>query len=132
MEIFNMEKILTEDINEPIEKHYRHVLLELFCMKDSIDDCPLFCKKGIGQPGYHCLVNECIYKAYTYANQELCYTSEFGEVPNSNCFVAFGGEMEDDGYSKDKEKKLENLWQTICEKKIAEAYVEYMQLKNTV
>ena len=109
---------------------YSHVLLEVYCgykhRKDKTVKVPVYCKYGINSPGYHCFDNECPFKSYTQCPNELAYAGEFGEVKNGSSYIGFGGEMEPDDNDELKRKKLLTLWESICKKKIDEAYDEYM------
>ena len=113
---------------------YNHVLLEVYCGFDYREDKmvkePEFCKYGINNPGYHCFENECPFKSYTQCPNEFAYVGEFGEVMDGSSYVGFGGEMEPDDNDELKRKKLLELWEGICKKKIDEAYDEYMLAKN--
>ncbi len=109
---------------------YKHLLLEVYCgfdnCKDKGFDEPSFCKHGVNNPGYHCFDNDCKFKSYTQCPNEFAYVGEFGEVIDENSYIGFGGEMDltnDNDYSR---RKMLDLWETICKKKINEAYEEYM------
>lgn len=104
----------------------RHVLLEVYC-ENNISEPPLCCKDGIGNPGYHCLSENCPNVSYTYAPFELAYTGEYGVVPDSNAWIGFGGDMLPIDNDDEKEAKLKELWGRICRQKIQEAYEEYMK-----
>ncbi|TCP52763.1 hypothetical protein EV586_1076 [Tumebacillus sp. BK434] len=72
----------------------KHVLLELLCSKNSNEDgVPAYCRNGFGEPGYHCLENNCKHVSFTYAPHEIAYSAEYGEVPDSDAWIGFGGEM---------------------------------------
>jgi hypothetical protein len=112
-----------------------HVLLELYCSykwdeKDSRSQIPEFCTKGIRNPGYHCFENNCKFKAFTYADNEICYAGSIGEVDGKDGCIGFGGDMEPQDYCKEKTKELKTLWESICKKKVQEAYEEFMKLKD--
>ncbi|WP_434750295.1 hypothetical protein [Paenibacillus amylolyticus] len=115
-----------------------HLLLEVYClygMEDGIEygDIPSFCKCGAGQPGYHCMENDCPFVAHTDAPFEIAYAGESGEVPDIDSWMGFGGDMEPEAYSESEIVELKEMWKEICKEKIQEAYMEYMlrsKLKN--
>lgn len=115
---------------------YNHVLLEVYCgfdyREDKMHKKPEFCKYGIDHPGYHCFENKCLFNSYTQCSNQFAYAGEFGEIMDGSSYVGFGGEMEPHDNDEWKRKKLLELWETICKKKIDEAYDEYMLLKNKV
>ncbi len=109
----------------------RHVLLELYCENNN-SQSPLCCKKGIGNPGYHCLSENCPNVSYTYAPYEIAYAGEAGVVPDHKAWVGFGGDMFPDDLDERKEAELKQLWERICRQKIEEAYEEYMRQRETI
>ncbi|KWX81028.1 hypothetical protein JI735_02110 [Paenibacillus sonchi] len=104
----------------------RHVLIEVYC-ENNTSQPPLCCKDGIGNPGYHCLSENCPNVSYTYAPHELAYAGEFGVVPDSKAWIGFGGDMFPVDKDENKEAELKELWERICRQKIQEAYEEYMK-----
>ncbi|WP_084159724.1 hypothetical protein [Paenibacillus ehimensis] len=108
---------------------FTHVILEVFCgySDENQNEIPSFCKRNVGNPGYHCLENKCKYVAYTYAPNEIAYSDDDGEVPNGESWLGFGGEMEPHNADENRINELKNLWKETCIKKIHEAYDEYMK-----
>lgn len=105
---------------------FKHLLLEVYC-ENSTAQPPSCCKDGMGNPGYHCLVENCPNVSYTYAPHELAYAGEFGVVPDSEAWIGFGGDMFPSDNDYIKEAFLKELWERICKQKIQEAYEEYMK-----
>lgn len=118
---------------------YTHLLLEVHCMygineESELEKVPDFCKVGVDNPGYHCIKNMCRFAVYTDAPFEIAYAGEFGQVPDYDAWVGFGGDMEPENIGKEKTSELLKLWEEICRKKVGEAYKEYMEksgLKKT-
>ncbi|MBU7315019.1 hypothetical protein [Paenibacillus oleatilyticus] len=109
---------------------FTHVILEVFCGfsdEDTNQGVPSFCKRNVGNPGYHCLENACKFVAYTYAPHEIAFSGEDGEVPDGQSWLGFGGEMEPRQADENHIDDLKRLWKQICIKKIHEAYDEYMK-----
>lgn len=104
----------------------KHVLLEVYC-ENNTSDSPSCCTNGIDHPGYHCLSENCPNVSFTYAPHELAYSGEFGVVPDSKAWIGFGGEMLPDDADEQQEVKLKALWESICRRKMEEAYIEYME-----
>jgi hypothetical protein len=108
---------------------YNHVLLEVHCLNgigdEEIETAPEFCPK-VHEPGFHCLENNCKHRGITYAPYEIAYADRQGLVPDSECWIGFGGDMEPEDYDEEKTKILKELWKEICKQKIQEAYEEYM------
>ncbi|WP_246277207.1 hypothetical protein [Neobacillus endophyticus] len=97
-----------------------------------IETTPDFCPK-VHKPGFHCLENNCKHHSYTYAPYEIAYADKNGLVPDSDCWIGFGGDMEPEDYNEEKITNLKKLWRDVCKAKIEEAYEEFMQkadLKN--
>ncbi len=113
---------------------YKHVLLEVYCgfnySEDANAKVPLFCKNGVNNPGYHCFEKDCTFKSFTKCPNEFAYIGEFGEVQDESSFVGFGGEMDSIDNNELERKKMIELWERICKRKINEAYDEYMIEKS--
>lgn len=105
----------------------KHVLLEVFC-ESNTSKAPICCKDGIGNPGYHCIAENCPNVSYTYAPHELAYSGEFGVVPDSDAWIGFGGDMLPTNIDEKEEIRLKELWESICREKIQDAYKEYMKV----
>lgn len=124
-----------DDNEDKQEGHFIHLLLEVYCSyKWNEEECthvPEFCKKGVKNPGYHCLENECHFTTFTYADNEICYAGESGEVPSDEAWIGFGGDMESQDYNENENKELISKWEDICRKKINEAYEEFMRIKKS-
>ena len=108
-----------------------HLLLEVFCSYGWEEECkgsdvPEFCKYGINSPGYHCIGNECPFVTYTETPDSIACTEKFGEVLGEDGWIGFGGDMEPDGVNELKREELRELWKKICQRKVLEAYEEYM------
>jgi hypothetical protein len=71
-------------------------------------------------------------RTFTYADNEICYAGKFGVVPSDESWIGFGGDMKDEEYDEERNKKLMELWETICRSKVTEAYEEFMKLKNSI
>lgn len=117
----------------------KHVLLEVYC------DCnfengekPLECD----MIGYKCFDNKCRYLSFTYCPNEISYAGANGVVESFDDCIGFGGDMgpeidDIDGNKiplqewEDRESMLVQEWESICKKKITEAYEEYMKFKNS-
>lgn len=111
----------------------KHILLELHCSHSSVEDKgigekPVFCKNGFGEPGYHCFENTCKYIGFTYAPHEVAYSAEFGEVPDSDAWIGFGGEMISNYADEAQISEYKKIWEDICRQKIHEAYEEYLKI----
>ena len=96
--------------------HYMNwVLLETYCLKRFAENDakakPDFCNRD-GIPGYFCLANGCPYLDFTSAENAFAY---IGTDASSKEEILL-----------DKEADLQ-LWETICRKKIKEAWEEYVQ-----
>ena len=112
---------------------FSHVLLEVYCgfgfdESNELSQIPKFCKKGINNPGYHCLEHKCPFVSYTKCPNEIAYVGEDSEVIDSSSWIGFGGEMEPDNYFE--REKWVKKWEDVCKKKIDEAYDEYISLKD--
>lgn len=108
---------------------YTQVILEVYCSfdkEDSTHAIPAFCKYDVKKPGFHCLENNCKHVGFTYAPNEIAYSDHEGEVPTSDHWLGFGGDMEPEQADEKKLQELKRLWEEICVKKINEAYEEYM------
>ncbi|WP_010503352.1 hypothetical protein [Paenibacillus elgii] len=111
----------------------KHLLLELYCSQsrieedDEIGEAPSYCKNGFGEPGYHCFENNCKHLGFTYAPHEIAYSSEFGEVPDSDAWIGFGGEMIPHDADEAQISNYKKMWEDVCRKKIDEAYDEYFK-----
>lgn len=125
-----------EDFQKDNSGHFIHLLLEVNCsygwFGEANCNIPDFCKKGVKRPGYHCLENDCPFRTFTYADNEICYAGELGEVPSDEHWIGFGGEMDSHDNDERSKKELVSLWETICIKKVQEAYEEFMKLKNSL
>lgn len=102
----------------------KHVLVEIFCFKDQEE--PKFCE-GIG---YMCIHNNCQYMGCTYCPNEIAYVGTKGVVESYEDSIGFGGDMVSKEENANDEQRLKNEWETICKRKINEAYYEYMKYKN--
>ncbi|TNJ53554.1 hypothetical protein FE784_40385 [Paenibacillus hemerocallicola] len=112
---------------------FTHVILEVFCSfsdENANDGAPSYCKRSVGNPGYHCLENNCKHVAFTYAPNEIAYSDDEGEVPDGESWLGLGGEMLPPNANEAQIKDLKSLWKEICVKKIHEAYDEYMKRAN--
>ncbi|MEQ7053037.1 hypothetical protein ABN764_20565 [Paenibacillaceae sp. P-4] len=110
----------------------KHILLELYCSQSFIEDeeigeKPIYCKNGFGETGYHCFENNCKHLGFTYAPHEIAYSSELGEVPDSDAWIGFGGEMVPYDADEVKIADLKKIWEDVCREKIHEAYDEYFK-----
>lgn len=110
----------------------KHLLLEIYCSQNSIEnegigEKPPYCKHGFGEPGYRCFENNCKHIGFTYAPYEVAFSAEFGEVPDSDAWIGFGGEMVPYDADEAKISELKKIWEDICRKKIHEAYDEYFK-----
>ncbi|WP_157272669.1 hypothetical protein [Paenibacillus daejeonensis] len=90
---------------------------------------PDYCRYGIKNPGYHCLKNNCPYLGHAPAPHEIAFSGEDGEVADDT-WIGFGGDMEPDIFSKNKDLELKELWKEICKDKIQKSYEEYMDRSN--
>ncbi|MEY9092533.1 hypothetical protein [Paenibacillus sp. RC84] len=110
----------------------KHLVLELYCSQIWSDAkaaaTPSFCKNGVGEPGYHCFDNRCKHIGFTYAPHEIAYAGEYGEVPDSDAWIGFGGEMIPADVDETRILELKKIWEEVCWKKIHEAYEEYLKL----
>lgn len=109
-------------------------MIEVYCgynyRKDKDLPVPNFCSRGMENPGFHCLENNCEFFSYTDCPFEIAYAGEYGEITSEECWIGFGGEMEPE--DEKKRKILISHWEDICKKKIEEAYDEYMELKENI
>ncbi len=113
----------------------KHLLLEVYCDCED-NDKPPYCLYGIGFQGIHCFDNKCKFLSYTYCPNEIAYSNEIGLIENEENFIGFGGEMDssycdNSKYTKHR-KLLINQWKCICNKKISEAYNEFMKIKKNL
>jgi hypothetical protein len=106
----------------------KHAIIELHCLYPNGENnasVPDFCRYGPGNEGFHCVVGDgqkCYHLGLCEAGNELAYSRENGEVP-FNAWIGFGGEMEFEGENR---SRLIANWESICRKKIDEAYDLYM------
>ena len=104
-----------------------HVLLEIFCLKETYDNhskpLPPFCPAA-DTPGYHCLYHRCPFLDFTSCENTLCYINENAEMEEG---ILFGGEMESAGHEPEE---LE-LWKHISVDAVNRAYETYMQQRGT-
>lgn len=96
----------------------KHFIMEGFC--DGDKERNTYPCNGTLKFGVHCW--ECSKFSYTYCPNEIAISNAEGVVENS---VGFGGEMEPAKFEKRKE--YIEIWNGICEKKINEAYNEFME-----
>ncbi|MGC6769394.1 hypothetical protein [Enterococcus sp. LJL51] len=111
-----------------METRIKHVLLEIY-YQDGLDLNKLFSD----ETGWEELVAKGV--SFTVADYELAYAGKDGIVEKLEDFVGFGGEMDVDLDNKNYEalrKKLLDEWTRISQKKIAEAYSEYMQIREHI
>lgn len=110
---------------------YIHILLEVYCKYNWIENnkepFPEFCERGVENPGYHCLNENCKFIAFTEAPFEIAYAGEKGEVPDGEAWMGFGGDMQPEDANENKINELRALWESVCREKIKEAYDEYMK-----
>ncbi|MGC6767118.1 hypothetical protein [Enterococcus sp. LJL51] len=105
-----------------------HVFLELFT-NDDIDVEELVAS--------HKLIDE-LHEGtvkYAIAEHELSYAGKNGIVWDIEDSIGFGGDMDAESSLTDYEemnKILINEWHKISQKKIDEAYEEYMQVKRQI
>ena len=92
------------------------VLLETYCTKNFTEnkakEPPVFCA-GDYIPGYKCIANNCPYLDFTSAENAFAY---IGEDSASKEEILL-----------DRKSDLQ-LWETICRRKIQEAWKEYTQI----
>lgn len=108
---------------------YSHLMLEVYCDYASDKKLPKFCINSAYKPTKKCFENSCKFLSYTDCENEIAY---IGEIGLSEYDIGFGGDMNpnsDDNFYLN-EKKMIEMWKSICKKKIDEAYEEYMILKN--
>ena len=97
---------------------FNHILLEVHCHKESNDDSVSCC--GEKTPTYRCLLDKCPYLSFTSHENAMCY---IGDSSEAETIISLGGEMLSESCD---EEKARLLWRCISEKKIEEAYNEYM------
>ena len=103
-----------------------HVLLEVFCLKNSMYDelkLPPACENCDG-PRYECLFNKCPYVSFTSHENALCYVNDSSYTDE---IISFSEDMVPEGIS---EPLALDLWRAISIKKIEEAHIEYITRVN--
>lgn len=120
--------VIDEDgrVWEKDDSWFRIGLFELICGldTDSKIKAPSFCRYGAGKPGDYCLENLCPHISASTVPLTIAYTDKYGYANNSEGF-AEGIYLDND--VDEKTKKLLNIWEKVCHKKIDEAYEEYEQ-----
>lgn len=108
---------------------FTHMAIEVYCgyeyREDKTKQIPDNCKYGIGQVRNYCI--NCSFMSFAAAPNQISYSDNDGEA-SSKLQIGFGGEMEPDDITD--RRKLLGIWKEICDKKIKEAYTEYMKIKN--
>ena len=103
-----------------------HVLLEIFCMKDTDYNAdkslPEYCIAP-DSPSYECLFRKCPYLDFTSCENALCYINDKSEMEAG---ILFGGDMESNG---DNSQNL-NLWKSISIDAVNASYQSYMRQKK--
>lgn len=110
---------------------FAHLIVELHCLygigeQKQVNPVPSFCKNGVGKPGYHCLAENCEFSGHAPAPLEIAYSNELGEV-DPDAWIGFGGNMDPDPYNDMMVSELKESWKNLCEKKVNEAYEDYMR-----
>lgn len=103
---------------------FRIGLFELICGLETNKNAktPSFCKYGAGKPGDYCLENLCPHISISTVPLTIAYTDKYGYVKFSE---GFSEGIYIDKDMDEKTKKLLNIWEKVCEKKIDEVDTEY-------
>lgn len=101
----------------------QHFLIEGYC--DGEEGAKNCACGGTLTFGLYCI--RCPQFSYTECPNEISLSNKEGLIGEQEDFIGFGGEME----PADIEKREEyiSIWNSICRKKIKEAYEEYMNNK---
>ena len=103
-----------------------HVLLEVFCLKDTDrfagESLPADCPTKGTYAGYHCLHSKCKYLDFTSCEDTLCYIGPESDMQHG---ILFGGDMEDGDPTVGVDQ-----WREIAIAKINEAYEQFMEKKS--
>ncbi len=95
---------------------YNHILLEAYCTVNELKKCKLHNE----HISIECFSTHCKFLSYTEAPNEIALVDKNGVAMH---FIGFGGDME-----TTDDERCNNItkWNSICKKKIDEAYDLYM------
>lgn len=103
----------------------KRILIEGYCEKNRVSRIHKKpCRKYRGELGPHCL--ECDWLSWTPVENEFVYVNETSTVDSMDV-IEFGDEMEADDFNSEK---YIALWRKTCNKKIHEAYEEFMEYRR--
>ena len=86
------------------------LFIEVYCRRKEDGACPSFCEKT-GKPSYACLSNQCPYLDFTSCENALAYIGK-DSCAKEPILLGDGEDLA--------------LWERICQKKLNEAWEEYL------
>ena len=98
----------------------KHMIIEGFCEGYDNYNSVLPCNNSFLM-GIECF--KCSLFSYTFCENEIAYSNNYGIVEKVSDFIGFGGNMQID----ENKNKCIDIWSKICRQKIIEAYKEYMK-----
>ncbi len=103
----------------------KHILLEVFCLKNTDHNAEKALPEYCSEPGclsFDCLRRKCPFVDFTGCENTLCYINEKSEMEEG---ILFGGDMEIDGDNTDNIER----WKRISTNAVLSSYEEYMRAK---